>query len=58
MIKLINTLKEFKFTESEAKVYISLLQNGPCTGYELSKVSGVARSKIYNILVYLKCLLL
>ena len=50
MIKLINTLKEFKFTESEAKVYISLLLNGPCTGYELSKVSGVARSKIYNIL--------
>lgn len=50
MINLINTLKEFKFTESEAKVYISLLQNGPCTGYELSKVSGVPRSKIYNIL--------
>lgn len=50
MNSLINTLKEFKFTESEAKVYISLLQSGPCTGYELSKVSGVPRSKIYNIL--------
>lgn len=43
-------MKEFKFTESEAKVYISLLQNGPITGYKLSKVSGVPRSKIYNIL--------
>ncbi|HJB24329.1 MAG TPA: helix-turn-helix domain-containing protein [Candidatus Jeotgalibaca pullicola] len=50
MKKLIDILKKFKFTESEAKVYISLLQNGHCTGYELSKVSGVPRSKIYNIL--------
>ncbi|UJF16144.1 hypothetical protein LZ578_03135 [Jeotgalibaca sp. MA1X17-3] len=50
MINLINVLKDFKFTESEAKIYISLLQHGSCTGYELSKVSGVARSKIYNLL--------
>ena len=50
MVKLINVLKKFNFTESEAKVYIALLQNGNCTGYELSKVSGVARSKIYVLL--------
>jgi len=43
-------LKDFNFTESEAKAYITLIQNGPCTGYELSKLSGVPRSKIYNIL--------
>lgn len=50
MVNLINVLKQFKFTESEAKIYISLLQNGSCTGYELSKVSGVPRSKIYVLL--------
>ena len=50
MEKIINLLKRFDFTESEAKVYITLLQNGPCTGYEASKLSGVPRSKIYNIL--------
>lgn len=50
MVNLINVLKDFKFTESEAKIYIALLQNGNCTGYELSKVSGVPRSKIYNLL--------
>lgn len=46
----INLLKKFDFTESEAKTYITLLQNGSCTGYEISKLSGVPRSKIYNIL--------
>lgn len=50
MNKIIDLLKRFDFTESEAKVYITLLQNGPCTGYEASKLSGVPRSKIYNIL--------
>jgi len=46
----IDLLKKFNFTESEAKAYIALIQNGACTGYELSKLSGVPRSKIYNIL--------
>lgn len=50
MNKMIEVLKRFDFTESEAKVYITLLQNGSCTGYEASKLSGVPRSKIYNIL--------
>ena len=45
-----NLLKTFHFTESEAKVYLSLLSNGASTGYEISKLSGVPRSKIYNIL--------
>ncbi len=43
-------LREFRFTESEVKVYLTLVQNGPCSGYELSKLSSVPRSKIYNIL--------
>lgn len=50
MEKTINILKNFDLTESEAKAYITLVKNGPCSGYELSKLSGVARSKIYNIL--------
>lgn len=50
MDKTINLLKNFDFTESEAKAYISLVKNGTCSGYEVSKLSGVPRSKIYNIL--------
>jgi len=50
MKSIIYLLREFNFTESEAKVYVALLENGACTGYEVSKLSGVARSKIYNVL--------
>lgn len=50
MEKVINLLKNFDFTESEAKAYLALMQNGFCSGYEVSKLSGVPRSKIYNIL--------
>lgn len=47
---MINTLKKFDLNESDARVYLSLYQNGPSTGYEASKLSGVARSKVYNVL--------
>lgn len=47
---IISSLKNFGFTETEAKVYIALLQNGDCTGYEASKYSGVPRSKVYATL--------
>ncbi len=50
MKPIISLLQEFDFTESEAKVYIAFLENGASTGYEISKMSGVARSKIYNVL--------
>jgi sugar-specific transcriptional regulator TrmB len=50
MDTLINLLKNYDFTESESKAYISLLQSGAKTGYEVSKMSGVPRSKIYNVL--------
>ncbi|WP_240968219.1 TrmB family transcriptional regulator [Paenibacillus aquistagni] len=50
MEKVIQLLKSFHFTESETKVYISLLKNGPGTGYEISKQSSVPRSKVYNTL--------
>ncbi len=50
MERLIQVFRQFNYTESEVKVYITLLQNGPQTGYEVSKLSGVPRSKVYNIL--------
>lgn len=45
---LINYLKNMGFTEAEAKVYTTFLKYGKSTGYEISKFSGVPRSKIYN----------
>ena len=43
-ISMIAQLREFGFTESEAKVYVALLEGGAVSGYEASKLSGVARS--------------
>lgn len=47
---LINLLKQLNFTENESKLYITLLKNGACTGYEASKLSGVPRSKVYGLI--------
>lgn len=47
-MQLINELKNMQFSEAEAKVYTTLLRHGGSTGYEISKHSGVPRSKIYN----------
>lgn len=38
------------FTEYEAKVYLTLLQEHPTTGYQISKKSGVPRSMVYEAL--------
>jgi len=37
------------FSEYEAKAYLALLQKSPVTGYELSKISSVPRSMIYEV---------
>lgn len=50
MRSLINQLMHFDFTEGEAKVYASLIQQPLVSGYEAAKNSGVARSKVYDIL--------
>ncbi|HUS85530.1 MAG TPA: helix-turn-helix domain-containing protein [Anaerolineales bacterium] len=47
---LVPELNGIGFTESEAKVYLVLLRNNPATGYQLSKVSGVPRSMVYEAL--------
>lgn len=50
MEKLIAIMKTYNFTEYETKAYVTLLELGKATGYELSKQSSIPRSKIYNIL--------
>jgi sugar-specific transcriptional regulator TrmB len=43
-------LNKIGLTDAEAKVYLTLLQHGNLSGYEASKLAGVPRSKIYNLL--------
>lgn len=45
----IENLIEIGFSEYEAKAYFALLRKSPVTGYELSKLSGVPRSMIYEV---------
>ena len=50
MNEIITKLKQFGFSQNEAKSYVSLLRKSPITGYEISQRSGVPRSAIYEIL--------
>lgn len=50
METLYDELTAIGFTEYEAKVYVALLQESPSTGYQLSKLSGVPRSMVYETL--------
>jgi sugar-specific transcriptional regulator TrmB len=45
----IQRLVKIGFSEYEAKAYVALLRKSPVTGYELSKLSGVPRSMIYEV---------
>ena len=45
-----DTFVRFGFTRYEARAYMSLLEQNPATGYELSQSSGVPRSAIYDIM--------
>jgi sugar-specific transcriptional regulator TrmB len=47
---IFSTMKHFGYSELESKVYLTLLEHGALTGYEISKKSGVARSKVYNVI--------
>jgi len=46
----VDKLVRIGFSEYEAKAYIALLGRSPVSGYELSKVSGVPRSMIYEVM--------
>ncbi|MFW8054338.1 TrmB family transcriptional regulator [Vagococcus fluvialis] len=50
MDTIIQIMKKYDFSEMETLVYTTLLEKGVMTGYEVSKQSGVARSKVYNVL--------
>ena len=43
-------LLEIGFTLNESKVYLTLLQNRYLNGYEISKLSNVSRSLVYNVI--------
>jgi Cd2+/Zn2+-exporting ATPase len=47
---LAEKLSAIGFTEYEARVYLTLLQVSPATGYQLSKEAGVPRSMVYEAL--------
>jgi len=46
----VDRLTRIGFSEYEAKAYVALLRKSPVSGYELSKLSGVPRSMIYEVL--------
>lgn len=50
MDHVIAILEGFRFTRTEALVYINLLQNGHLTGYQVAKNIGLSRSSVYNAL--------
>ena len=47
---LVTTLQELRFTEYEAKTYLALLAKSPLSAYAVARLSGVPRSKIYEVL--------
>jgi HTH-type transcriptional regulator, sugar sensing transcriptional regulator len=50
MKKLLSNLQNLNFTQYESRAYLSLLEQGNITGYELAKNSGIPASKIYQVL--------
>lgn len=43
-------LQDFAFSKYESSCYLALLRQHPCNGSQLSKLSGIARSRIYDVL--------
>ena len=43
-------LQDFAFSKYESSCYLTLLAQHPCNGSQLSKLSGIARSRIYDVL--------
>lgn len=43
-------LRDLGFSQYEAACYMALLGNHPANGSQLSKISGIARSRIYDVL--------
>ncbi len=45
-----SNLKKLGFSQYEATCYMALVDNHPVNGSQLSKISGIARSRIYDVL--------
>ncbi len=43
-------LRDFAFSKYESSCYVALLAKHPANGSQLSKLSGIARSRIYDVL--------
>lgn len=52
-VSIIEKLVLFGLGRQEAVIYICLLKNGELTGYEVSKLTGISRSNVYNSLAAL-----
>jgi sugar-specific transcriptional regulator TrmB len=50
MDHLLPSFHKLGLTTFEAKAYLSLLETGNVTGYELSKQSGIPSSKVYSVI--------
>lgn len=53
-MSLENDLKKIGLEEKEAKVYLAVLEFGPCNIQNLTKKSGIKRSTVYEMLKNLK----
>lgn len=47
-------LRDFAFSKYESSCYLALVANHPSNGSQLSKLSGISRSRIYDVLRSLK----
>ena len=54
MVDAIKNLRELGLTSTQAKVYLAVLSQGPCTFYCISKISKVPRSEVYRETMYLE----
>ena len=52
-INTIDVLTNFSLTRQEASIYITLLNHGDMTGYEVAKDTGFSRSNVYAALTAL-----
>jgi HTH-type transcriptional regulator, sugar sensing transcriptional regulator len=49
-MEVFDLLQRLGFTEYEARVYVTLLQQHPANGARIAKASGVPRPNVYNVL--------
>lgn len=50
MMTALDGLRRLGFSENEGKVYLALLRHPGTNGYEISRLAGVPRAKVYEVL--------